>query len=198
MGDKILKKVLVFILSISIVLKIILGYKMYTIKNRLDTQNEVAFYNYCKNIGCIFEDLDQEIFKTENKNQMNSEYMKQSISKNVKRFVDVERTISKLSKSDNRIKKISSEYNFYLIDDYFISLAMIVEENIPLNNEDISILHEVIDKGKTFGIYGYSSENYKKELDPEHPPLDKIAKLYQDIGRLCDKGNKKLEAKSRK
>lgn len=196
-----MKKVISLILCVSIILNIILGYKLYA-KNsagknykKSETQNESTFYNYCKEIYFIFEDLRYAIPKDKNINQSNNKNIKQSISKSAERFMYINHMMMELSDSDNHIKEISFLGDSYLISDYLESLMEAVNENITLDDEDISILNRIIDKGQDFGIYADSGKNYKKELDPEHPPLDQVKKLYQDIGSLCQKGNQKLETK---
>ncbi|HAZ36274.1 MAG TPA: hypothetical protein DEF85_03215 [Clostridiaceae bacterium] len=183
------------LILILIILSTVLGYNLYTTKKNYKNANQLAFYNYCNSLSFIFKDLNDEIFEAGKENEINSQYMKQSIAKNIDRFVSVEQMISQLSESDARIKKVYSKGKFALISNYFMTLGEVSRTNNSLDNEDINILHQILDKAKMFGIYGESSKNYKEELDPEHNPLDKIITLCQDMGNLCNEGYERLKGK---
>lgn len=196
---KIISLILIVILIIS---NIVLGYNLYTTKKNYKNEkqlaenaNQLAFYNYCNSLSFIFNDLNDEIFKAGKQNEINSQYMKKSIVKNIDRFVSVEQAILQLSRSDAQIYKVYSEGKFDLISIYFMTLGEVCMTNNPLDNEDINILHQILDKTKMLSVYGESSKNYKEELDPEHHPLDKITALYQDMGGLCNEGYERLKGK---
>lgn len=196
-----MKKVIILILSISILMNIILGYRVYSTQNKVnkvytevENANELSLYNCCSCLYFVFEDLNDEIFLKNNINQINTEYMQQIISKEVHRLISIQHMIIRLTYDDHIDKKIHSD-DIFVVGEYFGSLSGAIKHNVILDNEDISILHQILDEGKMFGLYGESSRNYKKELDPEHPPLDKIGKLYEDLGKLCKEPYEKLESK---
>lgn len=195
-----MKKTIILILSVSILINIILGYGIYSTQNnaytKVETANELSLYNCCSCLYFALDDLNNEIFLSENKNQINSEYMNQFISKNAERVFKIGQMILQLCFSDEHINnKINTKNGLMMTGNYFMLLVAVTSRNIPLDNEDISILHEILDKGKLFGLYGETSKNYKKELDPEHPPIDKIAELYEDMEKPCERGYEKLKAK---
>jgi len=173
------------LLIISIIFNLIFGGVLFKKNWDNKKQTELTFYNYCRSISYVYEDLDYKLFKSAAADLNNKEYVRTTISNCTERFSHISKMMRELVEKDKRIDKITGIDMNYPVTTYLWSLSDKVNKNKALDEKDITTLKEIIAKGKQFYSFVDSAPNYNSKYDPE-TPLDKIAKMNNEINKLCE------------
>lgn len=177
------------ILIFSIILNLIFGGMLINNTYRTKKQSETNFYNCCRSISYVYDDLDYKLFKSSEANLKNSDYIHEAVSDCNSKLLNIDKMITELSKENKKISTAANGNMTYPINSYLWSLTDKVKENKALTEKDIANLKEIITKGKQFYSFVDSAPNYNSKYDPE-TPMDKIAKLNKEITKLCEDGKK--------